>query len=130
MRERGVKVVQTISRLRGRRARHRCAWGRPGGGAESKGVGAVAALAGGGASRRWPRPLCDRLGFRTVGGVLGGSGEPRAWRPGPHLLFMALCDGGPPTILGLGAPDQGADPKAQLAGGDQLTFSPFISLIT
>ena len=35
---------------------------------------------------------------------------------------MALCDGGPPTILGLGAPDQGADPMA--VGpivGDQLT---------
>ena len=76
----------------------------------------MAALAGGGASRRWQRPLCDRLGFRTVGGVLGGSGEFRAWRLGPHLLFMALCDGGPPTILGLGAPDQGADPRAQLAG--------------
>ena len=98
--------MQTIGRLRGRRARHCCAWGRPGGGAESKGVGAVAALVGGGVSHRWQRSLCDRLGFRTVGGVLGGSGEPRAWRPGPHLLFMALCDGRPPTILGLDAPDQ------------------------
>ena len=77
------------------------------------GDGAVAALASGGASRRWQRPLCDRLGFRIVGGVLGGSGEPRARRPGSHLLFMALCDGGPPTILGLGAPDQGVDPRAQ-----------------
>ena len=79
----------------------------------SKDDGAVVALADGGASRRWQRPLCDRLGFMTVGGVLGGSGEPRAWRPGPHLLFMALCDGDPPTILGLGTPDQGANPKAQ-----------------
>jgi len=24
-----------------------------------------------------------------------------------------LCDRGPPTILGLGAPDQDADPRAQ-----------------
>ena len=49
--------------------------------------------AGGGASHRWQRPLYDQLGFRTIGGVLGGSSEPRARRPGPHLLFMALCDG-------------------------------------
>ena len=63
--------------------------------------------------------------------MLGGSGEPRDSSAPAPLLFMALCDGGPPTILGLGAPDQDADPKAQLAvGGDQLTFSPLILLIT
>ena len=28
-------------------------------------------------------------------------------------LFIVLCDRGPPTILGLGAPDQGANPRAQ-----------------
>ena len=77
----------------------------------SKDGGAVVSLAGGGASRRWQRPLYDRLGFRILGEVLGGSGEPRAWRPSPHLLFMALCDGGSPTILGLGAPNMGADPR-------------------
>ena len=43
--------------------------------------------------------------------------------PAPTSLFMALCDGGPPTIIGLGAPDQGADqgpnwPLGQV-GGDQ-----------
>ena len=42
---------------------------------------------------------------------------------------MALCDGGQPTILGLGAPDQGVDPRAQLAvgpiGGDHLTLKTF-----
>jgi hypothetical protein len=27
---------------------------------------------------------------------------------GPHLLFMALRDGGPPAVLGLDAPNQGA----------------------
>ena len=36
---------------------------------------------------------------------------------------MVLCDGGPPTMERLGALDQGADPRAQLAvgpiGGDQ-----------
>ena len=30
---------------------------------------------------------------------------PRA--PGPHLLFIALRDRGPPALLGLDAPDQG-----------------------
>ena len=39
---------------------------------------------------------------------------------------MALCNGGPPTIFGLGALDQGMDPRAQLVvgpiGGDQLTL--------
>jgi hypothetical protein len=43
---------------------------------------------------------------RTVGG--GSGSEPRVLCPGPHLLFMVLCDGGPPTIYGLGTPDQGA----------------------
>ena len=49
-------------------------------------------------------------------------------------LFMALCDGGPPTMKRLGAPDQGADRKAQLAvgpiGGDHLTFSHLFQLMT
>ena len=31
----------------------------------------------------------------------------------PTSPFIVLCDRGPPTILGLGAPDQGADPRAQ-----------------
>ena len=45
--------------------------------------------------------------------------------PAPTSLFMALCDGGPPTMERLGAPDQGVDPRVQLAvgpiGGDHLT---------
>ena len=44
--------------------------------------------------------------------------------PAPTSFFMALCDGGPPTMERLGAPDQGADPRAQLLGqlvGDHLT---------
>ena len=56
----------------------------------SKDGGAVAALAGGGAFHRWQRPLCDQLGFMTVGGVLGGSGEPHHRRPWP-----------PPPIYGV-----------------------------
>jgi hypothetical protein len=31
--------------------------------------------------------------------------------PAPHLLYIALRDGGPPAIVGLGAPDQGADQR-------------------
>ena len=42
-------------------------------------------------------------------------------------LFIVLYDRNLPTILGLGAPDQGADPRGPI-GGDQLTFFPLISL--
>jgi hypothetical protein len=31
--------------------------------------------------------------------------------PAPHLLYIALHDGGPPASIGLGAPDQGADQR-------------------
>jgi hypothetical protein len=44
-------------------------------------------------------------GHRTVG---DGGGEPHTLASGSHLLFMALGDGGPPAVLGLDAPDQGA----------------------
>jgi len=41
-----------------------------------------------------------------------------------------LCDRGPPTILGLGSPNQGAETRARPIGGDQLTrrslYSHFI----
>jgi hypothetical protein len=38
-----------------------------------------------------------------------GGGELRRACPGsPPLLFIAQCDRGPPTIVELGAPDQGA----------------------
>ena len=46
----------------------------------------------------------------------------------PTFLFMTLCDGGPPTMERLDAPDQGTDPRAQLAiepiGGDQSNILP------
>jgi hypothetical protein len=48
----------------------------------------------------------DRLGLGLWGG--GSGSEPRTLCPGPHLLFMALCDGGPPAVYGLSTPDQGA----------------------
>ena len=48
--------------------------------------------------------------------------------PGPTSLFMALCNGGPQTMERLGSPDQGTDPRAQLAvgpiGGDQTNILP------
>ena len=63
-----------------------------------------------------------------VGGAPGSSGEPRALCPGTYLPFMVLCDRGPPTMERLGAPDQGADPRAQLAvgsiAGDQTNILP------
>ena len=62
---------------------------------------------GGEESRRCLRPPLDRLGL-DVGGVVAAQVNlvPRAAWPPP--LFMAQCDGGPPAIVGLGAPDQGA----------------------
>jgi hypothetical protein len=56
----------------------------------------------GGASRRSSAPSVARV----VGGVCGG--EPRTTSRGPHLLYIALYDGGPPTMDPLGTPDQGA----------------------
>ena len=48
--------------------------------------------------------------------------------PAPTSLFMALCDGGPPTMEWLDAPNQGVDPRAQLTvgsiGGDQTNILP------
>jgi hypothetical protein len=35
-------------------------------------------------------------------------GEPRTSSQWPPPLYIAQCDRGPPTNLGLGAPDQGA----------------------
>ena len=73
-----------------------------------EGVGAVASsvavcasggVAGvGGASRRWQRPF-SRSGL-GIGYRWGDwrRGEPRTVSPEPHLSFIALCDGGPPTM--------------------------------
>jgi hypothetical protein len=43
--------------------------------------------------------------------------------PAPHLLYVALRDGGPPASIGLGAPDQGADqrPNGLIRGEINLT---------
>jgi hypothetical protein len=62
--------------------------------------------------RRWRSfpPLQYSLGSVRVCGVgcVRRRGEPRTASRGPHPLFIALCDGGPPTMDWLGAPDQGA----------------------
>ena len=52
----------------------------------------------------------------------------------PTSFYMALCDGGPPTMIWLGAPDQGADQGPDSVVGPSredinLTFSPLISLL-
>jgi hypothetical protein len=47
---------------------------------------------------------------------------------GPHLLFMALRDGGPPAVLGLDAPNQGASQGSSgrwaILVGDQPNILP------
>jgi hypothetical protein len=51
-------------------------------------------------SRRWLR-FPDRLGFSRVCGCRwGGVATVQLVNSaaGPHLLFIAQCDGGPPTI--------------------------------
>jgi hypothetical protein len=58
--------------------------------------------------RRWRSfpPLKCSLGSVRVCGV--GCAAARTANRGPHPLFIALCDGGPPTMDWLGTPDQGA----------------------
>ena len=67
----------------------------------------------------------------TVGGRKAAQVNLVTRAPASHLLYIALRDGGPPTMERLGAPDQGADPRAQLTvgpiGGDHQTFFPLIS---
>jgi hypothetical protein len=62
--------------------------------------------------RRWrsfPPLQCSLGSVRVCGvGCVRRRGEPRTASRGPHPLFIALCDGGPPTMDWLGAPDQGA----------------------
>jgi hypothetical protein len=87
---------------------------------------------GGGASRRSSAPS-GRLGF--VGWGVRRRGEPRTASRGPHPLFIALCDGGPPTMDWLGTPDQGARtsplrPLGRNGREIELTFSLSISPTT
>jgi len=53
------------------------------------------------------RPL-DRTRVRMSVGT-GGRGEPRVLSPSPHLLFIALCDEGPPARRMAGHPRSGRE---------------------
>jgi hypothetical protein len=90
---------------RGRRDLVQCGRGSGGdtGCAESTKRGAAAAVAELPAAPVLPRSV-SVCGL----GCVRRRGEPRPASRGPHPLFIALCDGGPPTMDWLGAPDQGA----------------------
>ena len=47
--------------------------------------------------------------------------------PGPHLLFIALRDRGPPALLGLDAPDQGVGQGPNEPLGPLVERYPFLS---
>jgi hypothetical protein len=53
-------------------------------------------------------PVLHQVGLGFVGWGVRRLGEPRTASHGTHPLFIALCDGGPPSMDWLGAPDQGA----------------------
>jgi hypothetical protein len=59
--------------------------------------------------RRWSFPslAAPSRSVGLVGGVCVGV-EPGVECPRPHLLLLALCDGGT-NLVGLDAPDQGVD---------------------
>jgi hypothetical protein len=82
----------------------------------SDGVVARSSDDDGGASRRW---LCLSLeiGIRVVVGKLAAQVNLVPSAPAPTSLLYAQCDGGPPAMDGLGAPDQGASqgPRRSLA---------------
>ena len=61
--------------------------------------------------------LLDRIRVRNVGGVCGGCGDHVPSDPAPTFLFIVLRDGGPPTMIGLDALDQGTDQRPKLAVG-------------
>jgi len=62
----------------------------------------------------------DRLGFGQWGG--GGCGEPRVLFRQLHcsLFYMALCDGGPPAVLGWASPIRTQVKSPNMAVGPSL----------
>ena len=54
-----------------------------------------------------------RIGIRVFFRWDCGSSEPHSLSSIPTFLLCVLCDRGPPTGLGLGSPDQGAEIRAQ-----------------
>jgi hypothetical protein len=90
---------------RGQRCHERC--GRASGGGtvyvESRRKASAAAVA-----ELPTAPVLPRVGLGFVGWGVRRRGEPHTASCGPHSLFIALCDGNPPTMYWLVAPDQGA----------------------
>jgi hypothetical protein len=70
---------------------------------------------GGRASRRFSATLLDRIRVMNVGGETTAAVNLVLSAPAPTFLSIALHDGGPLTIIGLGAPDHGADQRPKLA---------------
>ena len=64
-----------------------------------------------GTSRRWQHLFRIGLGFSMGGMVAPVNLVDRALIP--TFLLCVLCDRGPPTVLGLGSLDQGAETRAQ-----------------
>ena len=64
-----------------------------------------------GTSHRWQHLFRIGLGFSMGGMAALVNFIDRALIP--TFLLCVLCDRGPPTILGLGSPDQGAETRAQ-----------------
>ena len=76
------------------------------------------------------RPL-DRTRVRMLVGT-DGRGEPHVSSPSPHLLFIALPDGGLPARRTAGRPRSGRESGSDSVVGPSrveinLTFSPLIS---
>jgi hypothetical protein len=90
---------------RGRRCHRRC--GRASGGGIVY-VGSRRKASAAAVAELPAAPVLPRVGLGFVGWDVWRRGEPRTASRGPHPLFIALCDGGPPTMDWLGAPDQGA----------------------
>jgi hypothetical protein len=88
-----------------------------------------AVVASGGLPVGGSASLSIGLGLETVGN--SGGSEPRESSRGPHLLFMALRDRGPPAICWAGLPRSGSSQGPGWPLGQpveiKLTFSPLIS---
>jgi hypothetical protein len=79
----------------------------------------------GGTSRRWQRPFFDRIRVRmSVENWLRG--RSRTSSPSPHLPFIALCDGGPPTKSGWAPPIRARDQGTKVVGSTRKEIKPNI----
>jgi hypothetical protein len=130
---RGWTEVQSRTPSRqGRRCHGRC--GRASGGGTLY-VGSRRKASAAAVAELPAAPVLPRVGLGFMGWGVWRRGEPRIASRGPHPLFIALCDGGPPTMDWLGAPDQGARtsplrPLGRNGREIELTFSLSISSTT